>query len=481
MKLIKSLFAVAVLWSAAGNAIGGGFSKLEMVKETLNRANFRVTWKYPEPLTELEKYRAAIRNKKINSFSNLLDEILSRAGAERINVMIMPGVKNSFDSQRKTVFLEAGDGFDIKKSLDVIISSLGIKADYSGIRDYFGRPVPMNGAFLAFFQMNGKFYLASEKNGKSSLLLEEEDYFNSINTAGKNFAAYRLRNSLWFVDIKKKKNFRYYTTDDSPEKGWSGELFLKTFDSDGQSCAVVVMSGGKSNILHGKLSGAPKILFADLPYSIDEIYVTGNKIIFSASAGKGRAIIGVASAGQKKIFNIYSINGEFIVMGKYSGGILVFYPGSKEIAFLDERHQTVLIRDLKVKKIRGDEGVKYLIAPDGENAGDDVKKALLKSFSPRAVYLRDENHLNFLYKKLSSSDHCSFYPLSGDECVLLEKDRYTRKFKKYAVRGLLSEERLLFENEKHRRKYALAVSALFVTLILIAQGVINVKKKQKSG
>ncbi|MCD6311253.1 MAG: hypothetical protein J7M11_02225, partial [Elusimicrobia bacterium] len=400
---------------------------------------------------------------------------------ERIKVMILPGRKNAFDRQRKTVFLEGGNGFNIKKSVDVIISGLGIKADYSGIRDYFGQPVPMNGAFLAFFQMNGKFYLASEKNGKSSLLLEEEAYFNSIQTAGKNFAAYRLRNSLWFVDIKKKKNFRYYTTDGSPEKGWSGELFLKTFGSDGKSCAVVVVSGRKSNILHGKLAGAPEILFADLPYCIDKIYVTGDKIIFSAREGKGKAIIGVASAAQKKIFNLYSISGEFVVMGKYSGGILVFYPGSKEIAFFDERHRTVLVSDLKVKKIRVDEGVKYLIAPVSDNPAEDVKTALLKSSSPRAVYLCDVNHLNFLYEKLSSSDYCSFYPFSGDECVFLEKDGYTRKFKKYAVRGLLSEERLLFEKNNSRRKYALALSSFLAMLIIIAQGVINVKKKQKSG
>ncbi|MCD6311619.1 MAG: hypothetical protein J7M11_04080, partial [Elusimicrobia bacterium] len=255
MKLIKSLFAIAVLWSAAGNSatlprndIRGGVPSPDMVKETRNRENFSVTWKYPKPSTHAEKYRLEILTKKIKSFSNLLDEILSRAGTERIKVRISPGNKNVFDRQRKTVFLEGGDGFSIKKSLDVIISGLGIKADYSGVRDYFGQPVPMDGAFLAFFQMNGKFYLALERNGKSSLLLEEEECFNYIKAAGKNYAAYRLGNSLWFVDIKKKKNFRYYTTDSSPEKGWSGELFLKTFDSDGKSCAVVAVSGRKSNI-----------------------------------------------------------------------------------------------------------------------------------------------------------------------------------------------------------------------------------------
>ncbi len=488
MKLIKFLFALIPAVSC--------FAAPEMVREIRNRENFRVTWKYAKPGTGAEKYRAEILNKKIITFSNLLEGILSEAETERISVMILPLRKNAFDRQRKTVFLEGGDDFNIKKSLDVIVSALGLKAeaecppgqnvrrggraDYSGIRDYFGRPIPLKESFLALFQMNGKFYLSIEKNGKSSLLLEEDECFNSIKSAGKNYAAYRLRNSLWFVDIKRKKNFRYYTTDGSPDTGWSGELFLKTFDSDGKSCTIVVTSFGKSHILHGKFSAAPEILFADLPYIIDEIYITGDRIIFSAREGTDKTIIGVASARQKKIFNLYSISEKFVIMGKYSGGILLFYPRTGKISFLDERHQTVLTSDLRVKKIRDEAGIKYLIAPISDNLGEGVKKALLKSYSPRAVYLRDINHLNFLHKKLSSSDYCSFYPLSGDECVLLEKDGCTRKFKKYEVRGLLSEERLLFEEKNRRRKYALALSSFLAMLILIAQGVINVKKKQKT-
>ncbi|MBU4133887.1 hypothetical protein KKH42_01035, partial [bacterium] len=289
------------------------------------------------------------------------------------------------------------------------------------------------------------------------------------------------RDSLWFVNIKRKKNFRYYTTTGSPDDGWWGELFLKTFDSGGEFCAVVVISGGKSHILYGKLSGAPEILFSGLPYIIDKIYISGDKIIFSAQDGEDKTIIGVASASQKKIFNLYSISEQFIVMGKYSGGILLFYPRSQKITFLDEHHQSVLTSDIKVKKISDYDGIKYLIAPLSDNLGENIQKALLESYSPRAVYLSDVNHLNFLYKKLLSSDYYSFYPLAVDECVFLEKDGYTRKFKKYAIRGLLSEERLLFEKNNSRRKYSLALSAFFAGLIVIAQGVINVKKKQKTG
>ncbi|PKM99659.1 MAG: hypothetical protein CVU78_05245 [Elusimicrobia bacterium HGW-Elusimicrobia-2] len=451
-----------------------------MEKESVNREKFRITWQYPKPVTPEEKYRAIILSKKIFSFSNLLDKILSRGGSERISVLISPEHKNTFDRQRKTAFLEGGDRFDIKRSINAIVSGMGIAVDYSGVRDYFGRPVPHKGAFLALFQMNGKFYLAEEKNGKSSILLEESQYFNQVQSAGGDLAAYMLRNSLWFVDIKRKKNFLYYSCDSPISQGAVGKLFLKAFDSDGISCAVVVISGGKSHILHGGISEKPEILFADLPYIIDEIYISGDRIIFSAADDTDRAIVGVASARQRKIFNLYSMAEDFIVLSKDSNGMLLFYPRSRRIAFLDEEHHTVLMSGLKVRKIRDDDGVKYLIAPSPGTPDEAAHGVLLKSHSPSAVYLRDENHLNFLRKQLSSAEYQAFYPLSSDEYVLLEKDAHTRKFKKYAVRGLLSAERLLFEKNNRRRKYALALSAFLATLILIAQGVINGKKKQKS-
>jgi len=451
-------------------------------RESLNREKFRLTWQYPRPLTPAEEYQTGILSRKISSFSNLLDEILSRSGSERINVFIGTGSKNFFDSQRKTLFLEGGAAFDIKKSLNVLSAGLGIPADYLGLRDYFGNPIPYRGAFLALFQMNGRFYLSEERNGKSSVLLEESQYFNQLQSAGGQLMAYRLRNSLWFVNIGRKKNFLYYSADDpSVSTSFGGDLFLKAFDSDGKSCAIAVVSGDKSHILHGRISGKPEILFADLPYDIDRIFISGDRIVFSATDETGRTIVGVASASQKKIFNLYSMAEEFVVLAKDSKGMYIFYPRSRRIAFLDEEHHTVLIFGMKAQKIRDGDGVKYLIAPKQDFLDESSLGALLESHSPSVMYLRDVNHLNFVKKQLSSCEQYSFYPLSADEYVILAKEGSTRKFTKYAVRGLLSEERLLFEKNNRRRKYALALLAFLAMLILTAQGVINGKKKQKNG
>jgi len=449
--------------------------------EKWNKENFEIIFNRPHPVDEFEAHRDKILKEKLVSFSNVLEDVLSRHSIQRLHIIAGQTDEFSFDENRMEIHLPVKDDFNIEEGVSRITQIFKIPEGASRSKDYFGTPCRFRNGFLFSFQRSGKFYLSFEDGQKSSLFLEEKEPFDSVTSVSESLILYRAANALWVIDAKRKKNYCYFSVPEGFGGSLSGSVpFLSSFDSDGENVAVCVCSGEKSHIILGKIGQKPDIFFQDLPYKIEKIFISGEIIAFFASLDSGKKVIGIGSHKLKKISKIYSYEKNVLPLLKYKDGLIVFSPRSKKLEYVNADRSVLLTSKIKVKTITDETGVKYLAAPKNNFLPSSIKKIILQKSSERVLFLKDVNHLNFVLKNIRKRVFHSFHPVSAEEYFLLEAKKHLRSFSRFQVSGLLTEEQLLFSKQNRRRKISFGISVFFVILLIVLQGVKNVKKKKET-
>jgi len=466
-----ALFFIAILFLYANAAA---------TTESWNKENFEIIWHHPPPSGELELYENKVLKEKLISFSNFLDKILIHQNLPRLHIIARPFDGEAFfDRNRREVHLPVSGDFNVENGISRLNRIFNFKEDASLTKkDYFGEPRRFGDGFLFSFHRRGKFYLSFEGEKEFKLLLEEKDLFDSVKVSGSSVIFYRVGNSLWFIDIGRKKNFCYFSV---PE-GFGGQPadsvpFLKSFDCDGKSIVICVCTGEKSNVILGEINQRPDIFFQDLPYKIERIFINGETIVFFAALDSGKKVIGIGSRRLKKISKIYSYEKDVFPVGKYRKGMLVFSPGTKKLECINARRAALLTSNIKVKKVYDETGVNYLAVIKEGSLNKEVEEILLKTATDNILFLKDSNRLNFILKNLEKNDFYSFHPVSSKEYLLLEIKDYLRRFIRYEVEGLLSQEQVLFDLRNSRRKVSLGVSVFFLVLLIILKIKTKIKNK----
>ncbi|MFH1352615.1 MAG: hypothetical protein ABIH68_03460 [bacterium] len=451
------------------------------VTEKWNKGNFEIIFQYPPPANDFESYRSEILKGKLVSFSNVLEDILSRKSIPRLHIIAGPPDKFFFDENRMEIHLPVSDDFNIENGISLITRIFRISEDSSLLKDYFGTPCRFRDGFLFGFQRAGKFYLSFEDGEKLNLLLEENEPFDSVKAVSDSVIMYRSGNSLWVIDVNRKKNFCYFSAPVGFGGATSGGVpFMSSFDCDGENVAVCVCSGEKSHIILGKIGQRPDIFFQDLPYKIEKIFINGETIAFFATLDSGKKVVGIGSQRLKKISRIYSFGKNVLPLLKYKKGLLIFSPGAKKLEYIDADRSVLVTSKIRVKTIPAVTGVKYLAALRNDFLPEGIKKDLLSKSSERVLFLKDVNHLNFILKDIRKKVFYSFHPVSSEEYFLLEAKNYLRSFSRCVVSGLLTKEQLLFNKQNRRRKISLGISGFFIVLLTVLQGAKNVKKKKET-
>ncbi|PIU18917.1 MAG: hypothetical protein COT16_00625 [Elusimicrobia bacterium CG08_land_8_20_14_0_20_44_26] len=491
MKIVPFL-APMVLWLVTASFASQSLSviKRDASQEVWNRESFRFVWNYEKPAGEGNIYRHKILRENIISFVNELAGLLPTGKAPRIEIEAGRALSFSIDKVRGEMKLGIDYGFDLNAAVERVRLAMGVAKKESEEKDYFGYPLKYRAGYILSFRRNGKFYLAYESGGKSSLLIEENNYFDSLKLFGSSLISYRMPDSLWFLDIRRKRNFRYFPPPGKNVSDYGEGIFLNAFDSDGKNVVVVVLEKDVSHILLGPVKGIPEYFFVKLPYRINDVFLEGDKIFFiaHADADKGKTIVAAASIKDKNIFQLHSFPGKVLPLCKYKGGLILFLPDSRKMEYIDEERLVHLPVKLKVKKISDEDGTKYLIAAKEDKLAVDIKETLLLKPSRNILFLEDVNELNFVYKNAASKDYYSFCPISSNEYILLEIKGHTRQFVSYGIEGLLLGKKLLLQKQNVGRKISIAVSLFFIAALVIlqvnrpscGQGVKNAEKKQKT-
>ena len=262
--------------------------------EKWNKENFEIIFQHPPPASDFESYRNEILKGKLVSFSNVLEDVLSRQSIHRLHIIAGASDKFFFDENRMEIHLPVCDDFNIENGISRITRIFEISEDTSFLKDYFGAPCRLRDGFLFGFQQSGKFYLAFEDGKKFNLLLEEKEPFDSVKAVSDSIILYRVANSLWFINADRRRNFCYFSIPEGFGGSSSGSVpFMSSFDCDGKNVAICVCSGEKSHIILGKIGQQPDILFQDLPYKIEKVFINGKTIAFFASLDSGKKIIGI--------------------------------------------------------------------------------------------------------------------------------------------------------------------------------------------
>lgn len=436
--------------------------------ESWNKENFEIIWHHSPPSGEFELYRKKVLKEKLISFSNLLDKILSRQNLPRLHIIARSFDDEAFfDRNRMEVHLPVSGDFNVENGISQLNRIFNFKEDVSSKKDYFGVPCKFGDGFLFSFHRRGKFYLSFESEKEFNLLLEEKNLFDSVKVSGRSAIFYRLGNSLWFIDIRRKKNFCYFSIPEGFGGKSAGSVpFLKAFDCDGKSIVICVGIGEKSNVILGKINQNPDIFFQDLPYKIEKIFINGETIIFFAALDSGKKVIGIGSKRFKKISKIYSYEKDVFPVGKYRKGMLVFSPAAERLEYIDARRSVLLTSNIKVKTVADETGVNYLAVIKDGSVNKEVEEILLTAAADNILFLKDSNRLNFILKNLEKNDFYSFHPVSSKEYLLLEIKDYLRRFIRYEVEGLLSQEQVLFDLRNRRRKVSLGILIFFLILLI---------------
>jgi len=159
-------------------------------------------------------------------------------------------------------------------------------------------------------------------------------------------------------------------------------------------------------------------------------------------------------------------------VGKLSDGIVLFFPKKGKVLFLSENTQEILARKTSYKKVEDCVDEKFFVFLKDENLWNKLSHIP----SSRIMFFKDKNRMNFVLQNMKKENVYSITPLGSTAFFLLEYADQLRKFKKYEVRGLLSQK----EYERVQKNRLRHISLIFISVVFFSMIIWQVIRNAKT-
>ncbi|MCD6422936.1 MAG: hypothetical protein J7L42_02300 [Elusimicrobia bacterium] len=436
----------------------------EEIFENFCRGKFEITLFYKKPVTEKDFYEVKVLKEKVTIFSNLLEiEISNMSLRKMLYIDVNLKAKIFFDPVRMKVVLPyKGIFFDIDKNLIKVFQFLGLSKPKSiHQEDFFGSPVKFKDGFL-FQSYKDTNFLLTYNNKKRTLILTDPHFFSGVKSFLDRFIFYKTANSLWFIDTKLRRNEMVFKTE-------AGE-FITDYICDGRKNIFSVVSKNSSNIYAGPLYQKPEKVLSEVPYVIKKIARTKKGLIFFARFDTKTAVLFCNK--KYKILKIVTFPEKSFFVGELSDGIVLFFPKKGKVLFLSENTQEILARKTSYKKVEDCVDEKFFVFLKDENLWNKFSHIP----SSRIMFFKDKNRMNFVLQNMKKENVYSITPLGSTAFFLLEYADQLRKFKKYDVRGLLSQK----EYERVQKNRLRHISLIFISVVFFSMIIWQVIRNAKT-